>query len=132
MRKAIASAAAISTTHSMSIRFQRLRGAGVGDSVVGVSDGVVGGPPRFTIITTRPNHLVAAVHDRMPLLVPPARIDDWLTAAAPVVVDLIAPAPETTLIATPVSKHVNSVKNDDSECVLPVELAAKDPQGSLF
>ena len=42
-------------------------------------DSLVGGLPRFTILTTRPNHLVAAVHDRMPLVVPPARIDDWLT-----------------------------------------------------
>ena len=95
-------------------------------------DPMVGGPPRFTIITTPPNHLIARVHDRMPLVVPPVRIDDWLTAAAPLVVDLIAPAPEGALIATPVSKHVNSVKNEDSECVLPVELAAKDRQGSLF
>ena len=46
--------------------------------------------------------------------------------------DLIAPAPDSGLVATPVSKRVNSVKNDDPECVMPVERAAKDPQGSLF
>jgi putative SOS response-associated peptidase YedK len=88
--------------------------------------------PRFTIVTTRPNRLIAAVHDRMPLVVPSARIDDWLTDAAAHVVDLIAPAPESSLVATPVSKHVNSVKNDDPECVLPVTRVAEDPQGSLF
>jgi putative SOS response-associated peptidase YedK len=88
--------------------------------------------PRFTILTTRPNRLVAAVHGRTPLVVPPARIDDWLTDEAARVVDLIAPAPESALVATPVSKHVNSVKNDDPACVLPVTRAAEDPQGSLF
>jgi putative SOS response-associated peptidase YedK len=94
-------------------------------------DTVVGGPPRFTIVTTRPNRLVATVHDRMPLLVPPDRIDDWLTEEAPRVVDLIASAPEDALIATPVSTRVNSVRNDDPECLLPVEHRG-DTQGSLF
>jgi putative SOS response-associated peptidase YedK len=65
-------------------------------------------------------------------VVPPARIDDWLLDEAPHVVDLIAPAPESTLIATPVSKRVNSVKNDDPECLLPVARAAGPAQGSLF
>jgi putative SOS response-associated peptidase YedK len=41
--------------------------------------------------------------------------------------DLIAPAPESVLIATPVSKYVNSIKNDDPACVLPVTRAAEDP-----
>lgn len=88
--------------------------------------------PRFTILTTRPNRLVAAVHDRMPLVVPGGRIDDWLTNEASRVVDLIAPAPESAFVATAVSKHVNSVKNDDPACVLPATRAAEDPQGSLF
>jgi putative SOS response-associated peptidase YedK len=68
----------------------------------------------------------------MPLVVPSARIDDWLTDGAAHVVDLIAPAPEGALVATPVSKHVNKVKNDDPECLLPVTRIADDPQGRLF
>ena len=32
---------------------------------------------------------------------------------------LIGLAPEDALVATTVSKHVNSVKNDDPECVVP-------------
>ena len=98
----------------------------------GLYQTVPDGPPRFTILTTRPNRLVAAVHDRMPLVVPMARIDDWLTNEAARVVDLIAPAPEDALIGTPVSKHVNNVRNDNPTCVLPVERASVDPQGSLF
>lgn len=98
----------------------------------GLYQTVADGAPRFTILTTRPNRLVAAVHDRMPLVVPPARIDDWLIGEAPHVVDLIAAAPENALIATPVSKRVNSVKNDDPGCLLPVERAAGPTQGNLF
>lgn len=86
-------------------------------------DSVVGGAPRFTVLTTRPNRLVAAVHDRMPLLVPPDRIDDWLTGEAARVVELIGPAPDSVLVATSVSKRVNSVRNDDPECLLPVARA---------
>jgi putative SOS response-associated peptidase YedK len=59
----------------------------------GLYQTVPGAAPRFTILTTRPNRLVAAVHDRMPLMVPQARIDDWLTDEAPRVVDLIGPPP---------------------------------------
>jgi putative SOS response-associated peptidase YedK len=85
--------------------------------------------PRFTILTTRPNKLISAIHDRMPVIVPATRIDDWLTAPAVDAAALIAPAPEDALIATPVSRRVNSVKNDDAAC-----LAAPQPdaQGSLF
>jgi putative SOS response-associated peptidase YedK len=87
---------------------------------------------RFTILTTRPNRVVAAVHDRMPLVLPPDRIDDWLVEEAPSVLDLIVSAPEDTLVATPVSTRVNSVRNDDPACLLPVDRHADDRQRSLF
>ena len=84
---------------------------------------------RFTVLTTRPNKLIAAVHDRMPVIVPAARIDDWLTAPPAEAAALIRPAPEDALIATPVSRRVNSVANDDPACLAP---AAPDAQRSLF
>jgi putative SOS response-associated peptidase YedK len=90
-----------------------------------------GGPPRFTILTTRPNALVAKVHDRMPVILPEARLDDWLTAPAPRAVELIATAPDALLVATPVSKRANSPRHDDPECLVPAE-HAPDPQRSLF
>lgn len=85
--------------------------------------------PRFTVLTTRPNKLIAAVHDRMPVIVPAAHIDDWLTAPPAEAAALIRPAPEDTLIATPVSRRVNKVANDDAACLEP---AAPDAQGTLF
>ena len=85
--------------------------------------------PRFTILTTRPNKLVAQIHDRMPVILPAARIDDWLTAPPADAADLIRPAPDEALIATPVSRRVNSVANDDAACLGPPET---DAQRSLF
>lgn len=84
---------------------------------------------RFTVLTTRPNALVAKVHDRMPVILPPDRLDEWLTAEPAAALRLVGPAPDDALVATPVSKHVNSVKHDDPACVAPVEPPA---QRSLF
>src|SRR6185295_13938211 len=53
-----------------------------------------GAPPRFTILTTRPNALVAQVHDRMPVVLPDAHLDDWLAGPAARAAPLIAPAPD--------------------------------------
>lgn len=85
--------------------------------------------PRFTVLTTRPNKLISAIHDRMPVIVPPDHVDEWLTAPPAQAATLIGPAPEDTLIATPVSRRVNSVKNDDAACLAA---PAPDAQGSLF
>jgi len=85
--------------------------------------------PRFTVLTTRPNKLIAAVHDRMPVIVPGARLDDWLTGSPADAATLIRPAPEAELVATAVSRRVNSVANDDAACLGPAEPEA---QGSLF
>jgi putative SOS response-associated peptidase YedK len=85
--------------------------------------------PRFTVLTTRPNKLIAPIHDRMPVIIPPGHLDDWLTAPPTEAVALIRPAPEDALIATPVSQRVNKVANDDAACLAPPGAAA---QGSLF
>jgi len=63
------------------------------------------------------------------VILPAARVDDWLTAPPTDAADLIRPAPEETLIATPVSRRVNSVANDDAACLGPPEAEA---QRSLF
>jgi len=95
-------------------------------------------PERFTILTTRPNQVVARVHDRMPVMISPSRIDPWLSGQASEIIDLIAPAPEQTLLATPVSRRVNAVKNDDPACLAPLtteghsERAATKRQLTLF
>ncbi|MDB4980165.1 MAG: hypothetical protein JWM82_917 [Myxococcales bacterium] len=87
---------------------------------------------RFTILTTRPNELVTPVHDRMPVIVPLARLDAWLAAPPAVAAGLLGPAPADALVATPVSKHVNSVKHDDPTCIALAKHAGGPAQTSLF
>jgi len=84
-------------------------------SVPAVAPGVA--HPRFTILTTRANKLVSTVHGRMPVLLGPDHVDDWLTAPPTQVTALIAPAPDGALVATRVSKRVNSARYDDPACL---------------
>src|SRR5581483_4410690 len=80
----------------------------------------------FTIITNGANPLMAPVHDRMPVVLRPDDIADWLhvpsrdaEAYAARLAPLLRPPPEDLLVATPVSARVNSVKNDDPGCLAP-------------
>ncbi len=77
-----------------------------------------------TILTTGANQLGAAVHDRMPVLVPedlwgrwlaPGPLDDAERAAA------IAPAPEDLLMAIRVADRVNDPRNEGKDLVEPLE-----------
>ena len=80
----------------------------------------------FTILTTSANATVAPVHDRMPVILPASEIDHWLyvpthpdLSRARRLRDLLRPAEDNVLIATEVSRRVNSVANDDPECLAP-------------
>jgi putative SOS response-associated peptidase YedK len=80
-----------------------------------------GGPlDTFTIITTSPNPLIAELHDRMPVILPSAAWREWLEPA-PLETDrleqLLVPHPAENMEAYPVSRHVNSPRNDDPECI---------------
>lgn len=73
----------------------------------------------FTIITTSANSLMEPIHDRMPVILEDAVADDWLYGrqSADSLMELLRPAEDGLLVATPVSARVNSVKNDDPECL---------------
>ncbi len=79
--------------------------------------------PTYTIITTEANAVVGGVHDRMPVILPEDRVDDWLF---PKETDfdklrgLLVPARDDLLVSTAVSPDVNSVKNDNPSLVEPV------------
>lgn len=77
----------------------------------------------FTIITTNANDLVTPIHNRMPVILEDDAVDDWLYArqSPESLIELLRPAPEEMLVATPVSARVNSVKNDDPEVLDPPE-----------
>jgi putative SOS response-associated peptidase YedK len=87
--------------------------------------GEAGGDSTFVILTTEARAPVRALHDRMPLLLPATLLDAWLSGPAPA----LPIPPDGGLGARRVSDRVNSVKNDDAECLAP---AAPPAQGRLF
>lgn len=87
----------------------------------------------FSIITTSANETVAAIHDRMPVVIPEESVDEWLFAGQQdfaLLRGMLAPAPDDLLVATPASPRVNSVKNDDPGLLRPEEKSGPGP--SLF
>jgi len=79
-----------------------------------------------SILTTNPNAVTSAVHDRMPVILDEDRYDLWLdpgmrdTGAA---TDRLKPYDARLMRCYPVSSRVNSVVNDDAACAARVELA---------
>lgn len=105
-------------------------------------------PARFTwtttVITTSAEDDLGHLHDRMPLMVEPARWETWLDPRHPVAraEDLLVPAAPGRLEAYPVSAAVGNVRNNGPELVAPLPVdgevdvvpgSAGEPlQASLF
>ncbi|GAB4481935.1 MAG: SOS response-associated peptidase [Anaerolineales bacterium] len=76
------------------------------------------------IITTTPNPLMAALHDRMPVILPPAAQQAWLSPAprAPQELQqLLTPYPAEEMEAFPVAALVNSPANDRADLIRPLQ-----------
>lgn len=76
--------------------------------------------PSLTIITTRPNALMADIHDRMPAIVRPADYPRWLESKEMKAVDLqdiFEPYPADLMEAYPVSSRVNRPGYDSPDCI---------------
>ena len=88
------------------------------------------------IVTTRANRALGAIHDRMPVIVPPEAFDLWLdnaTVDATTAAALIAPAPDDLLEAYEISAAVNRVANDGPkllELVVAGQLQAEPAKAS--
>lgn len=85
-----------------------------------------------TVITTRAQDAVGHLHDRMPLIVEPARYATWLDPTqqdAATLLGLLVPAAPGRLDAYPVSHEVNNVRNNGPHLVepLPPEAPAGTP-----
>lgn len=79
------------------------------------------------IITTSANELIAPLHDRMPVVLPPRQWERWLDPAnedLAVIQGLLVPAPADEFEAYPVSTRVNGVANEGPELIAPL------PEGS--
>jgi putative SOS response-associated peptidase YedK len=64
-----------------------------------------------TIITGRPNELVAQIHTRMPVMLPQETHDPWLTGEAGK--EILLPFPAEAMKMRAVSRRVNKPENDD-------------------
>jgi putative SOS response-associated peptidase YedK len=80
-------------------------------------DGTAAPMTTFTMLTTGPNALMQPIHDRMPVIVPPAAYDAWLdpgNTAALGLESLLHPFDPALMHAQRVSPRVNSVRHDDA------------------
>lgn len=80
-----------------------------------------------TILTTVANDKLRPIHPRMPVILPEAAYDAWLTtpaADAPGLLALLGPCPSEPMAFYRVSQRVNNVRNDDPECIVPFSRAA--------
>jgi putative SOS response-associated peptidase YedK len=76
-----------------------------------------------TIITTEPNSLMANLHNRMPVILPPHAYAQWLDREPQkpeTLQQLLLPFPADQMTAHPVSTLVNSPANDLPEVIQPV------------
>jgi putative SOS response-associated peptidase YedK len=74
------------------------------------------------IITTEANKLLAPIHDRMPVILPPEAWSNWLDPTNDDINGLhklLVPAPAKAFEACPVSTRVNNVRNDGPENAIP-------------
>ncbi len=72
-----------------------------------------------SILTTTPNALTSAVHDRMPVILDRESYDLWLDPGMQNVsslVELLKPLDARLMRCYPVSTRVNHLANDDEEC----------------
>jgi putative SOS response-associated peptidase YedK len=94
--------------------------AGVWDSWHDKSDANQGRLDTCAIITTAANDLTRGVHDRMPAILAPGRYDSWLDPAIENLsglVEMLRPYSENSMVMDRVSTRVNSVRNDDPQCI---------------
>lgn len=78
------------------------------------------------VITCGPNALMAAIHDRMPVILDRRDWPRWLgeeAASEAELLDLLRPCPDDWLAVTPLRQTVNDVRNDGPDCLVPLAAA---------
>jgi putative SOS response-associated peptidase YedK len=87
-----------------------------------------------SILTTTPNAVTSAVHDRMPVILDRVNYDLWLDPGiknVDALSEMLRPYDARMMRCYPVSTRLNQVQNDDAEFAKPIELEPA-PQGHLF
>ncbi len=86
-----------------------------------------------SILTTTPNAITSAIHDRMPVIIDRDKYDLWLDPGmtnVQVVSELLKPYDAQMMRSYPISSRINHVANDDEDCSRHVE--PMQAQNSLF
>ena len=86
------------------------------------------------MITTEANAAMRPIHDRMPVLFAPDQFASWLdprVTEPDELAPLLHPAPDKTLSAIAVSRHVSNVRHEGPACLAPAEAEGDSPQFSL-
>jgi putative SOS response-associated peptidase YedK len=81
-----------------------------------------------SILTTTPNVVAAAIHDRMPVILDPCSYDLWLDLGMRDVgaaCEMLQRYDSRLMRCYPVSTRINHVANDDEGCSAPVELTQR-------
>jgi putative SOS response-associated peptidase YedK len=91
-------------------------------SVAGIWDAWHAGTPderrSFSILTTSANDFMREIHDRMPVILDAADLDEWLnpeTHEQEALQKLMKPCPNSWLASSEISSLVNSPKNNTAE-----------------
>lgn len=76
-----------------------------------------------TILTSAPNALIGAFHDRMPVIVPEGRREEWIDAAYPDPAGLLAqlaPYPADEMELVPVTRAMSNPRFESPEAIAPL------------
>ena len=77
----------------------------------------------YTIITTKPQKPIAHIHNRMPVIIENGMINKWINCESNSLnsaLDLLKPY-SSKLSFYPVSKYMNSPKNNSKECIHSIQ-----------
>lgn len=86
--------------------------------------------PSVTIITGAANEKMSAIHDRMPIVLPPATWDTWLDREVDdleLLGSFLVPAPSELITLHPVSTEVNNVRNRGPHLTDVVDVDGVEP-----
>jgi putative SOS response-associated peptidase YedK len=75
----------------------------------------------FCVLTCPANELIGAIHDRMPVILPPDAYHRWLSPIEPDPRDLLVPYPSEKMRMWPISTRVNTPRNDTPDILDPLE-----------
>ena len=84
----------------------------------------------FTIVTTDANATLKPIHRRMPVILDRGDYEAWLDIENALAGELLKPAPDDALSATPILTRVNAARNDCPDVMAPAEAVVEKTSAS--